>query len=308
MQGALEGVRIDGRILAVGVCDGVRSALEATGAEVLRWDRFGRAGTADPPDVPVDRVALRLPRGRRALEAMVHVGCAHLVPDGRLWLYGANDEGIRSADRTVRDVFADVETVDARKHGRVLQGSGRGDVRPRSAFVSRSTGTLGDRSHTWDSLPGVFADGRLDEGTAHLLRTLSIPAGARVLDVGCGAGVIGLFLGPDVHWEGVDHDAWAVDCAVRNVPWGTVHQGDVWPEGGELFDHVVSNPPFHTGRDTDFRVVHGLIDGAKQRLVPGGMLRFVCPTTTAVRPRLLEHFRQVRVVSDDRRTRVWEAI
>ncbi len=39
---------------------------------------------------------------------------------------------------------------------------------------------------------GVFAKGRLDVGTAVLLRETEPPAAGRILDLGCGYGVIGL--------------------------------------------------------------------------------------------------------------------
>ena len=39
---------------------------------------------------------------------------------------------------------------------------------------------------------GVFAQGRLDVGTAVLFRETEPPTGGRILDLGCGYGVIGL--------------------------------------------------------------------------------------------------------------------
>src|SRR5215207_6527191 len=39
---------------------------------------------------------------------------------------------------------------------------------------------------------GVFAQGRLDIGTSVLFRETSPPTGGRILDLGCGYGVIGL--------------------------------------------------------------------------------------------------------------------
>ena len=39
---------------------------------------------------------------------------------------------------------------------------------------------------------GVFAQGRVDIGTAVLFRETTPPVGGRVLDLGCGYGVIGL--------------------------------------------------------------------------------------------------------------------
>ena len=54
---------------------------------------------------------------------------------------------------------------------------------------------------------GVFARGRLDGGTAVLFRETEPPAGGRILDLGCGYGVIGLAIAacsPDAVVTGVD--------------------------------------------------------------------------------------------------------
>lgn len=308
---ALEGVSISGAALVVGGSDGVARALATAGLAVHRWDRFGRNATALPDSGSVgsvDRIALRLPRGRRNLLAMVHVLAARLADGGRLWLHGANDEGIKSSDSTLREVFGEVEKIDSRKHGRLWAASSRtGDLRDLWDFVTRFEANVGGRTLELQTLPGVFADGRVDEGTERLLQSLNVEPGARVLDFGCGAGVIGAWL-RDVTEQitGYDIDAWALACAERNAP-GTYRVCDGWSDVEGTFDHIVSNPPFHVGKDTDFRVMDDLIAGARDRLSRHGKLTFVCPATTSVHAALKERFKDVRCLSDDRRYKVWEA-
>lgn len=304
---------MEGRLLAVDVGEPVLDALGATGAELSRWERYyrpGRFATALPADGLWDRVCVRLPRGRRNLQATAHVLAAQLAPGGRIWLYGANDEGIRSAGKTLEELFERVETVDARKHGRVLQAEGRvGQVRPLDDFESLVEAEVGGRRFCFRTLPGVFADGRLDAGTRHLLEHLKVEPGARVLDLGCGGGAIGVFVGDSGRWVGLDVDTWALRCAEKSAPGGDLRLSHVGSavRSGERFEHIVSNPPFHDGQATDFRVMDALIAGAPDWLRPGGRLTFVCPRTAAVRPRLEAVFTKVELLSDDRSTRVWEA-
>lgn len=306
--GALEGTSLEGDVLFVGGSEQARQALEGAGLQVVPWHRFGRQATFAPPEQQVDRVALRLPKGRKNLFAMLHVVGSRMKPEGRLWLHGANDEGIKSAKKTLSEVFSEVECVDARRHGRLWSASA-----PRTAFVDpwslsqRCEEEVGGRLLSIETLPGVFADGRIDDGTRVLLKHLEVEQGARVLDFGCGAGVIGAWLAPiteDIH--GFDIDAWALACAERNAP-GTYSAVDGWSDIEEKYDHIISNPPFHTGKDTDFRIIDDLVAGAADKLVRKGRLTFVCPATAPVHAALKEHFKNVRVLSDDRRYKVWDA-
>ena len=97
-----------------------------------------------------------------------------------------------------------------------------------------------------------------------LAAALEPRAGARILDLGCGVGAIGLCLlarCPDVRLVGLELDPALVDIARRNASDNGVsdrleiHQGSVTappiaiPAGG--FDIVVTNPPYlETGRAT----------------------------------------------------------
>lgn len=305
---ALEGVELGGRGLVVGGSAAVAHAMETAGLATQRWDRFGKDATEQPTDGPYDRIALRLPKGRRSLEAMVHVLAARLAPDGHLWVHGANDEGIKSAQKTLRTVFGEVETVDSRFHGRLWSASSI-VLTPRelSTFETTWEEEVAGRQLALVGLPGVFAEGRIDDGTRLLLENLTVEADARVLDFGCGAGVIGAWLKPvttDVH--GFDIDAWAVHCARRNAP-GEYGLVDGWADLHERYDHIVSNPPFHRGKDTDFRILDDLIAGARDKLVRKGRLTFVCPATAPVQRALDAAFKSVACIANDRRYRVWEA-
>jgi 16S rRNA (guanine1207-N2)-methyltransferase len=67
---------------------------------------------------------------------------------------------------------------------------------------------------------GVFAQGRVDVGTAVLFRETSAPAAGRFLDLGCGYGVIGLALAvavPGAVVRGVDVNERALLLARENA-------------------------------------------------------------------------------------------
>lgn len=134
------------------------------------------------------------------------------------------------------------------------------------------------------ALPAVFSSAELDGGTKLLLSTFQ-PSDAlrgKVLDLGCGAGVIGAMLKqqhPNIALTMSDIHAMALASAQRTLAdnglQGEVIASDVFSEISGRFDLIVSNPPFHDGIDTAYRAVEDLIAQAEKHLNLGGELRIV---------------------------------
>jgi 16S rRNA G1207 methylase RsmC len=104
---------------------------------------------------------------------------------------------------------------------------------------------------------GVFARGRVDIGTSVLFKETEPPAlpdGARVLDVGCGYGVIGLVLAsllPAVEVVGIDVNERAILLANENAQrLGLTNYRAVVPSKAQgEWDEIWSNPPIRIGKD-----------------------------------------------------------
>ena len=129
--------------------------------------------------------------------------------------------------------------------------------------------------------PGVFAAHGLDPGTALLIETMRVSPTARVLDLGCGSGAIGI-VAAKLAGRGsavlVDCDIRATRLAQRNLELNSVTNAEVVLGDGvhdlpsrSRFDVVVSNPPTHSGRE----VLSGLVHGAYHVLRPRGALYMV---------------------------------
>ena len=226
-----------------------------------------------------------------------------LSPTGRLVAVWHKDEGGRRAERAAAERFDGLEVVNRAGGWRVVVLSG-----PRPP-----AGTL-DPWRAWDgpdgamrTLAGTFAGDRLDAGTAALLQALEaagsdVVAGARVLDLGCGSGVLScraLRLGArDV--LAVDDDLAAVrsSAAVLAGERARVLWSDLTLDAPDALDMdvVLTNPPFHVGRRVVGALSEGFVAAAERALRPGGTLWLVA---NAALPfgRLLAPWRDVRDVT-----------
>lgn len=59
------------------------------------------------------------------------------------------------------------------------------------------------------------------------------------------------------------------------------------------YQHIIANPPFHTGNQQTFSIVENLIAHAAEQLVPQGTLRMVANEGLPYLPMLKKHFKQV---------------
>lgn len=289
--------------------------LGAAGLKTTRWCRFSFGplqGQPWPEPGPYDAVYLRLPRIKASFELALHAAWSVLSPQGQLWVYGANDEGIKSATKLIEPLFGAVTTRDTRRHCRVLWAR-----RPSAAPEIKSSLDAHQQQiealvgqGPWVSYPGVFARGELDEGTKMLLEVMpTAKPGERVLDFACGLGVIAaevLKRQPEAIVHMSEADAIALEAARQNVPKAHAHLSDAWHHCQlDALELIVSNPPIHRGKSEDYEALLALIEGASARQRAGGQLWMVVQRQVPVAPLLEARYGQVDVVKQDGRFRVW---
>lgn len=175
---------------------------------------------------------------------------------------------------------------------------------------------LRGQSYRFISDAGVFAKEGVDFGSRTLIEAMEIASDAKVLDVGCGYGPIGLTaarLAPQGHVTMIDVNSRAVELAKENAAANrignvTIVESDLYAGlEEEQFDIVLTNPPIRAGKAT----VHAIFEGAYDRLKPGGALWIVIQKkqgAPSAKEKLESLFASVEEVTKNKGYRIFKAI
>jgi 16S rRNA (guanine1207-N2)-methyltransferase len=278
-----------------------------------RWFREGGRDAAFEavPDLRGDEslVILHLPREKERLAMLLHALASRLPAAACLWLVGENREGIKSALPQLKRRFARVNVIDKARHCVLYRAEAPlspGEDFNLEAYEQWWNMVHAGREVQLCSLPGVFAHGRLDAGSALLLQSLQgIHPEGRVLDFACGSGVIGLALGAAGHAELtlLDASALALASAERSLQRNGL-SGHLLPSDGcsELhgsYDWIVSNPPFHRGVRNDLEVAAAFFREAANFLGESGKMAVVFNRHLPYVRWMRESLAAVEVMADD---------
>jgi 16S rRNA (guanine1207-N2)-methyltransferase len=150
--------------------------------------------------------------------------------------------------------------------------------RPQAEHDEREfTFDLRGRTFRFVTDAGVFSRDRVDFGSVLLIETMEFSQDARILDVGCGYGPIGLTaasLAPSGHVTMIDVNERAVSLAKRNAERNgisnvTILVSDLYEQvRGQTFHVILTNPPIRAGKDT----VHRIFTEGYDLLADGGEL------------------------------------
>lgn len=188
--------------------------------------------------------------------------------------------------------------------------------RPGAAHEERTVRAhLRGMDFTFITDAGVFSRDRIDFGTQLLIEAMRFDPAARILDLGCGYGAIGIVaarLAPLGYVWMVDVNERAVELARRNLRANRVQNAEaragdgLEPVRGTAFDVILTNPPVRAGK----AVVYRLIDEAYEALAPGGSLWVVIQNkqgAPSMKRKLAERFGTVADVARKAGYHVYQA-
>ncbi|MBJ6631052.1 methyltransferase [Streptomyces griseoincarnatus] len=165
---------------------------------------------------------------------------------------------------------------------------------------------------------GVFCADRLDIGTRFFLRHLPAGGGGRVVDLGCGNGVVGTAMAladPKAEVLFVDESFQAVASAQDTYRANDVSGHAEFRVGDGLagvpsgsVDLVLNNPPFHSHQATTDATAWRMFTGARRTLRPGGELWVVGNRHLGHHVKLRRLFGNSEVVASDPKFVVLRAV
>lgn len=228
-------------------------------------------------------IILHLPSSDRGT-ARVHAelqGIAHsLKKGGCAYIVMHKEQGAKRYEKMAGTLLGECEVIAKQAGWRLSQA--RKTQEPTNLSVEPIH--FKAQGFNLQAIQGVFAAGKLDKGSALLLDTLELAnyQGKRVLDIGCGYGILSLVLArAGAHVTALDDDYLAIKSCYANFQQtnlkARILHSDVSSalQPDEPFDAVIMNPPFHLGKQVLWDIPLAFLATAQQYLRRGGTLIFV---------------------------------
>lgn len=153
---------------------------------------------------------------------------------------------------------------------------------------------------------GVFSKDKFDFGTRLLLENIDIHSiCGKVLDLGCGTGVVGLILGTfnkNISIDMVDVNERAIELAKENIKLNNLNNNiflsNVYSNINDKYDYIITNPPIRAGKE----VIRRFLFGAKEYLSNNGTLYFVMRKDHGVKSMIkeLEEIYNIEVINKEK--------
>ena len=157
-----------------------------------------------------------------------------------------------------------------------------------------------DIDMVFETAPSIFSPNSIDNGTLAMLSIIDFLPYDKVLDLGCGYGVVGILAGKLIGEENVimcDISEQAIKYAninlhINHVPNIKIKLSDGYKNIEENdFTLILSNPPYHV----DFSVPKHFIEVGFKKLVMGGKLVMVTKRLDWYKNKLISVFGGVKI-------------
>jgi 16S rRNA (guanine1207-N2)-methyltransferase len=271
-------------------------------------------------DSSLQAIFYRVSKEKPVVHHILNESLRMLAPDGRLYLCGYKNEGIKTyIDKTASLFGCD---KSSRKTGTAYSAILTKDSRDYSATSRletadyqelRAIGTHGNI--TFYSKPGLFGWNKIDQGSEFLIAQLDSALRGRgqptsLLDLGCGYGYLTLMTAdlPLQQRVMTDNNAAALatagyNCIQNNIP-AEVIAADCGDGIAQTFDLILCNPPFHQGFSVDGDLTNRFLAAGKRLLARDGISLWVVNQFIPLERKAKQVFGHVEKVAENRSFKV----
>ncbi|EAT11456.1 class I SAM-dependent methyltransferase [Bermanella marisrubri] len=271
---------------------------------VFETQGFETVSVLAPKQHAYQSIIVYLPKSKNRLQYVIDYCCSSLADDGEIWFVGENKGGIKSLAKQTKKLFEQSDKFATGKHSAIVSAS-----KPLTAkdfeLQTYYQNQVNELDMHVQALPGVFSQEKLDKGTEVLLKNLPRKIKGRVLDFGCGAGVIGCYVQQHREVDEIDmldDDLLAVKSAQRTIEKNSIPYAEAFASNGfdeveDRYNWIISNPPFHQGVKTHYEVTEQFLAKAKDHLKLSGKLLIVANEFLSYEVILKYHFKMVKEVA-----------
>ncbi|PAR40526.1 16S rRNA (guanine(1207)-N(2))-methyltransferase [Vibrio metoecus] len=230
-------------------------------------------------EINADLILLYWPKAKQEAEYLLAMLLSKFGTGTELVVVGENRSGVKSIEKMFTP-YGSIYKYDSARRCSFYWGQceNKPDQFDISQWFKSYSVTYQGHELTIRSLPGVFSHGEFDLGSRLLLDTLPALSG-KVIDIGCGAGVLGCVmakLNPEIELEMTDISALAIrssqETLIANQLSGRVYPSDMLSNVGSQYHYIVTNPPFHSGLDTRYSPTEQLLAESIHHLAATGSL------------------------------------
>jgi 16S rRNA (guanine1207-N2)-methyltransferase len=278
--------------------------------------------TQDPPPDRVDVLLVRVPKSLALLEDQL-LRLAPALHEGTVVVGTGMVKEIHTSTLLLFErILGPTRTSLAEKKARLIfctpDPSLERPVNPWPHTYALPDGIGPVSGRTVVNHAGVFCADRLDIGTRFFLGHLPTARGGRVVDLGCGNGVVGTAVAvadPAAEVLFVDESFQAVASAeatykANGVPGHAefrVGDGAAGVPAGSV-DLVLNNPPFHSHQATTDATAWRMFTGARRVLRPGGELWVIGNRHLGYHVKLRKVFGNSQLIAGDSKFVVLKAV
>ena len=268
-------------------------------------------------DEKFDLLLIFVPKAKQETQYLLANLTPYLQPGANIILVGEKKCGIKSAGSLLKPYSSIVNIIDSARHCSVLfaQLDKTVAVFKQSEWIKTYPININGTDLKICSLPGVFSYGELDKGSELLLQNLPDKLSGSVLDFGCGAGVIACYMQkkyPHLKIDLIDISCYALESAklslAENNLTGNVFPSNVFSDVNKKYTMLLSNPPFHSGKETNYLAAETFISQSADYLVKEGVLSLVANKFLKYEPLLKNTYGNINSTIDNNKFKVLTCI
>ncbi|MFH1664276.1 MAG: class I SAM-dependent methyltransferase [archaeon] len=229
---------------------------------------------------------------------------------GKIFFVGKTSRGAKNFQQTMKELFGNSKVVSVKSGIRLIasvkeKGLNKIEEKKEKQLIEFS---LRNKKFVFASSSGVFSKNSVDEGTGLLLENLNNVKEKKILDFGCGLGVIGIVLAKENPEAGIlliDSDSKAVELTKKNIELNEIKNAktvvsDGFSQVKEKFDLIASNPPTHEKRI----FLEKFVSESHKRLEKNGKLFIVLNKKVFLEKELKQVFGNCEIIAEGKKHKV----